>query len=45
MGFHADDSKRHIRCCHFDPDEFYSWLRIIYRKRRDPYRRITFSKG
>ena len=37
-------SRRHIRSCHVDLDEFYSRLRILYAKRRDPRRWMTFRK-
>ena len=37
-------SKRHIRSCHVDLDEFYSRLRILYAERQDPRRWMTFRK-
>jgi len=40
--FDPANSKRHIRSCHVDLDEFYSRLRILYAKRQDPRRWMTF---
>lgn len=42
--FDPANSKPHIRSCHVDLDEFYSHLRILYAKRQDPRRWITFRK-
>ena len=42
--FDPISSKRHIRSCHVDLDEFYSRLRILYAKRQDPRRWMTFRK-
>lgn len=42
--FDASKSKRHIRSCSVDLDEFYSRLRIIYRERNDPRCWMTFRK-
>jgi alpha-ketoglutarate-dependent taurine dioxygenase len=42
--FNPTSSKRHIRSCHVDLDEFYSRLRILYAKRQDPRRWMTFRK-
>jgi len=42
--FNPDSSKRHIRSCHVDLDEFYSRLRILYAKRQDPRRWMIFRK-
>ena len=42
--FDPASSRRHIRSCHVDLDEFYSRLRIIYRERRDPRCWMTFRK-
>ncbi len=42
--FDPAGSKRHIRSCHVDLDEFYSRLRIIYLERNDPRRWMTFRK-
>ena len=37
-------SRRHVRSCHVDLDEFYSSLRVLYRERKDPRRWMTFRK-
>lgn len=37
-------SKRHIRSCHVDLDEFYSRLRILYRESNNPRRWMIFRK-
>jgi alpha-ketoglutarate-dependent taurine dioxygenase len=42
--FNPANSKRHIRSCHVDLDEFYSRLRILYAERQDPRRWMTFRK-
>ena len=42
--FDPSASKRHIRSCHVDLDEFYSRLRILYLERNDPRRWMTFRK-
>lgn len=42
--FDPSKSRRHIRSCHVDLDEFYSRLRIIYRERNDPRCWMTFRK-
>jgi alpha-ketoglutarate-dependent taurine dioxygenase len=42
--FNPANSKRHIRSCHVDLDEFYSRLRILYAKRQDPRRWMSFRK-
>jgi len=42
--FDPAKSKRHIRSCSVDLDEFYSRLRIIYDERQDPRRWMTFRK-
>lgn len=42
--FDPGGSRRHIRSCHVDLDEFYSRLRIIYRERNDPRCWMTFRK-
>ena len=42
--FDPATSKRHIRSCHVDLDEFYSRLRILYRERNDPRCWMTFRK-
>ncbi len=43
-GFDPGGSRRHIRSCHVDLDEFYSSLRILYRERNNPRRWMTFRK-
>ena len=42
--FNPGSSKRHIRSCHVDLDEFYSRLRILYAARQDSRRWMTFRK-
>ncbi len=43
-GFDPAASKRHIRSCHVDLDEFYSSLRILYRQQNNPRCWMTFRK-
>ncbi len=38
-------SRRHVRSCHVDLDEFHSSLRVLYRERNDPRRWMTLRKG
>ena len=42
--FDPSASKRHIRSCHVDLDEFYSSLRILYREQNNPPCWMTFRK-
>ena len=42
--FDSTGSKRHVRSCHVDLDEFYSRLRSIYSSQQDPRRWMTFRK-
>ena len=42
--FDPSTSKRHIRSCHVDLDEFYSRLRILYRDSNNPRRWMIFRK-
>ncbi len=42
--FDPAGSRRHIRSCHVDLDEFHSSLRLLYRERNDPRRWMTFRK-
>lgn len=43
-GFDPGGSRRHIRSCHVDLDEFYSSLRMLYRERDNPRCWMTFRK-
>ena len=43
--FNPKSSKRHVRSCHVDLDEFYSRLRILHRERKNPRCWMTFRKN